>query len=271
MKAGIRTGAVAAIAGALALGAFTAPAAQAADTGITVSRIVVNNGKPIVVGTSGNWEPSLTFRITLPSGYSTADPFAYHADPYLYRGTTAKKGAEAGGIFPAGYTCYEVSSKVADCEGELTIEPLYDLDSNSDATTWKVGVFLRLFKSNGSLKAQEYSATSGRVKVQRKAKVTVNASPEPVKKGKTITVTGRLTRADWVKRKYVGYAGKSAKLQFRAKGSSAYTTVKTVTSSSTGALKTTVKASVDGYWRWTSGATSTTGAATSGADFVDVK
>ncbi|WP_323180883.1 hypothetical protein [Streptomyces sp. NBC_01142] len=107
--------------------------------------------------------------------------------------------------------------------------------------------------------------------MQRWAKVSVNASPEPVTKGKTITVTGSLTRADWVKHTYTGYAGQSVKLQFRKAGSSAYATVKTVNSSSTGALKTTVTASVDGYWRYTFGGTSTTGTATATGDFVDVR
>jgi len=101
--------------------------------------------------------------------------------------------------------------------------------------------------------------------VKRWAKATVNASPEPVTKGKTITVTGSLKRADWVKHTYTGYAGKTVSLQFRKKGGSVYSTVKTAASSSTGALKTTVKASVDGYWRWTFGGSSTSGTATATA------
>lgn len=272
MQAGMRTGAVAVLAGALALGVFTAPTAEAADTGITVSKVVVNAGDPVVVGTSDEKTPSVTFRITLPSGHSTDDPDGYQAEPFLYHGTTAKKGADSGGLYVGGYACYEDGTRAADCEGELTIDPRYDLGSNADATTWKIGVVARLFKSDGNLKAEEYTTASGTVRVERWAKATVNASPEPVKKGSTLTVSGTLTpRADRVKHKYTGFAGKSARLQFRKKGGSAYTTVKTVTSGSTGALRTTVKASADGYWRWVSTATSTTGAATSAADLVDVR
>ncbi|WP_327180293.1 hypothetical protein OG599_14350 [Streptomyces sp. NBC_01335] len=40
---------------------------------------------------------------------------------------------------------------------------------------------------------------------------------------------------------------------------------------STGALKTTVTASADGYWRWTFGGTPTTGTATATGDYVDVR
>ncbi|WP_329540750.1 hypothetical protein [Streptomyces sp. NBC_01358] len=272
MKAAGRTGAVITLAGALALVPITAPTAQAADTGITVSRIVINGGKPVVVGTHDVQEPPVTFRITLPAGYSTADPSGYTAEPFLYHDTTpAKAGAEGGGLYTGSYICYETSSRIADCEGNLRIDPYYRLDSNNDATTWKVAVVARLMKASGQLKAEEYTATSGRVQIKRWAKATVNASPEPVTKGKTLTVTGSLTRADWVKHKYTGVAAGLARLQFCKKGSTVYTTVKSVRSSSTGALKTTVKASVDGYWRWTFGGWDTTGSATSSGDYIDVR
>ncbi|MFD9460575.1 hypothetical protein [Streptomyces sp. NPDC060027] len=271
MNPGRRTGAVAALVGALALSALTAPQAQAASTGITVSNVVVNKGLPIVVGTSDEKEPPVTFDLTLPSGYTVEGPLSWAADPFLYHGTTAAAGADGGGLYMGSYTCFEAAdAHKAHCEGELYIDPRYDLDSNGDATTWKIGLALKLFKSNDQLKAEEYRTAPGTVSVRRWAKATVNASPEPVAKGKTITVTGSLTRADWVKHKYVGYAGVSAKLQFRPKGGSTYSTVKTVTSGSTGALKTTVTASTDGYWRWSFGGTSTTGTATSALDFVDV-
>ncbi|MGW2749218.1 hypothetical protein [Streptomyces sp. NPDC001450] len=100
----------------------------------------------------------------------------------------------------------------------------------------------------------------------------VNASPEPVTKGKTLTVTGKLVRADWeTPGGCHGYAGQKVLLQFRKKGTSAYATVKTVTTDGSGNLKTTVKASVDGDWRYRFAGTPTTASATAGGDFVDVR
>jgi hypothetical protein len=128
----------------------------------------------------------------------------------------------------------------------------------------------RIWK-NGQPKSTEYLTGFGTVRVKRAAKVTVNASPEPVAKGKTLTVAGTITRADWAQHKYTGFGGKSAKLQFRKAGTSTYTTVKIVKANSAGALKTTVTASADGYWRWTFGETDTTGGATAAGDYVDVK
>ena len=263
-----RTGIVAALAGALALGAFAAPAAEAADTGITVSDIVVNKGKPIVIGTTEVKEPSVGFHVQWPSGYSLAD---VEASPYLYHDTTAAKGADNGGLYLGSLTCYEDGSRAADCEGEFYIEPRYDLDSNNDATTWKIGVHAMIWGSDGQPKSEEYLPALGKTQVKRAGKATVNATPEPVTKGKTLTVAGKLTRADWVKQSYTGFGGKSAKLQFRKAGTSTYSTVKIVQADSAGALKTTVTASADGYWRWTYSATTTTGGATSAGDYVDVK
>ncbi|MEU7717467.1 hypothetical protein [Streptomyces tibetensis] len=275
MRTGRRTVAVATLVGALGISVLNAPAAQAADTGITVSDIVINNGKPIVVGTSKVVEPPISFTIALPAGYSTADPSRYDAYPFLYRGSI-KTAADSGENFiqPGGYTCYEIDSKHARCEGELYIDPhpsQEHVDSNSDATTWKVGVSLKLWKADGGLKTGELETRSATAQLKRAAKATTNASPEPVTKGKTITVTGKLTRANWSTKKYDAYSGRTVSLQFRAKGADSYKTLKKATTSSTGGLKTTVTASADGSFRWVYYGNSTTGVATSAADYVDVR
>ncbi|MFD5123113.1 hypothetical protein [Streptomyces sp. NPDC058385] len=84
-------------------------------------------------------------------------------------------------------------------------------------------------------------------------------------------MNGSLTRADWVKHTYTGCGSQYVKLQSRKAGSAAYTTVKTVKASATGALIITVTASVGGIWRWAFGGTSTTGTPVSGGDYVDVR
>ncbi|MQY38180.1 hypothetical protein SRB17_61890 [Streptomyces sp. RB17] len=266
MRAG-RSGSAVVLAGALALGAFAAPPAEAADTGITVSNLVVNKGKPIIVGTSAEVRPDFTYHMSWPSGPQLQDVNAF---PFLYHDTTVAMGADSGGIY-MGYTnCNEDGTHAADCDGELYIEPRYTLDSNNDATTWKIAVSARIWGSDGRLKRQEYLTGFGSVQVKRRAQVTVNASPEPVTKGRTLTVTGRITRADWVKHAYTGFGGKAAKLQFRKAGTSAYSTVKIVPADSAGYLRTTVTASADGYWRWTFGDTTTTSGASAAGDYVDV-
>ncbi|WP_406726751.1 hypothetical protein WJ438_21940 [Streptomyces sp. GD-15H] len=261
----------AALTGALALGVFTAPPAQAADTGIKISNVVVNKGKPIVVGITDVKVPSISYRATAPSGYTHA---AVDTTPFLYHGTTAAKASETdagdGLIQHDLIYCYEDGRYAENCEGGLRIDPRYNLDSNNDATTWKLA-FNAFLSNKDRIESHGYLTGLGSLQVKRAARATVNASPEPVAKNKTLTVTGKLTRADWVRHAYVGYGNKLAKLQFRKAGTSTYTTVKYVRASSTGALKTTVTATTDGYWRWTFGQTSTTGGATAKGDYVDVR
>jgi hypothetical protein len=275
MKPGRRTVTVTTLVGALGLSVLNASAAQAADTGITVSDIVINNGKPIVVGTSKEVEPPISFNIALPSGYTTANPSRWDAYPFLYRGSI-KTAADTGENFiqPGSYTCYEIDSKHARCEGNLYIDPhpsQEHVDSNSDATTWKAGVSLRLWKADGGLKTGELETRSRTAQLKRAAKATADASPEPVSKGKSITVTGKLTRANWSTKRYDAYSGRTVSLQFRAKGTDTFKTVKKATTTSTGGLKATVTSSVDGSYRWVYYGNSATGVATSAADYVDVR
>jgi hypothetical protein len=137
--------------------------------------------------------------------------------------------------------------------------------SNTQAGTWHIAAYA-YGKDRTETAIEKYATT----KVQRASKLTANASPEPVRKGKTVTVTGTLTRANWNTRTWAGYSGQTVKLQYRPKNSSRYTTLKTLTTSSTGKLSTTVKATADGYYRYAFAGTSTTPAATAAGDYVDV-
>jgi hypothetical protein len=94
--------------------------------------------------------------------------------------------------------------------------------------------------------------------------LTTNASPESVIKGKKITIKGTIRR-DGKK-----FKAKTA-LEFSPDDGSGYAKVKSVTSSKSGTLSTTVKASSSGAFRYVYAGSSTTGAATSGGDHIVVK
>ncbi|MDX2542687.1 hypothetical protein ACOT81_18165 [Streptomyces sp. WI04-05B] len=273
-----RTAAVIATAGALALSVLNAPAAQAKDTGIVVSNLVFNKGKPIVVGTSKVSETPLTFNIALPAGYSTDNTGRWRIAPFLYRGSLkdVANGTGENSLWTIPYTCYEQDSQRARCEGTLFIDPhpqMEEADSNSDATKWKIGVHLALFPAgDGPVLAEEFESRSGTVSLRRAAKLSVaDATPEPVAKGKKLTLKSRLTRANWTTKKNDGYAGSAVSLQFRAQGATTFKTLKKVTTNSAGALSTTVTATADGFFRWVYYGNSVTGTATSGQDYIDVR
>ncbi|MFJ5308532.1 hypothetical protein [Streptomyces sp. NPDC088350] len=271
---------VAAVSGALVLSAFAVPAAQAADASsgkaafssatsaaaatlnVTFSNMKVNSGKAVVVGATAKVAVPVTYTLTHAAGLDvSADNFA--SGPLIYRGTSVTSPTNEIISDDPG-TCTAASTTVLNCKATIYIRPTSDL-ANTDAATWKAGglaINADGTKTQGDL---------GSVPVKRLAKLTADATPEPVKKGKTITVTGKLTRANWETNKDAGYASQPVKLQFRKNGSSTYTTVKTIKTSSTGALKTTVKATVDGFFRYSFAGTSTTPAVNATGDYVDVK
>ncbi|GAA1839378.1 hypothetical protein ACFFOM_06600 [Microlunatus capsulatus] len=104
----------------------------------------------------------------------------------------------------------------------------------------------------------------------RAARLTADASPEPVTKGRPVTVKGTLTRANWETLRYAGYTKRAVRLQFKPTGGS-WATVRTTTSGSGGKIATTVTAGRDGCYRFVFPGSATTARATSGADCVDVR
>ncbi|MGP2439129.1 calcium-binding protein [Streptomyces sp. JW3] len=255
----IRTVATA-VTGAVALSALVVPAAQAASTpkdvvlgDTTITKVVVDGDNKVSVGTSAAKTIKVSVTAKDDSGIASAETFSLSGPGYGYL-TTGKP------------TCAKVSSTTATCSATVKVAPKVDYLSNAEAGTWYVDAMI-----NAKDDDFVWEEKAGSFKFQRASQLTVNASPEPVKKGKTVTVTGKLSRANWETLKYAGYSGQSVKLQYRKKSATSYTTVKTVKSSSTGALKTTVKATADGYYRFAFAGTSTTPAVNATGDYLDVR
>ncbi|MEU9411411.1 hypothetical protein AB0E08_37745 [Streptomyces sp. NPDC048281] len=264
--------------GALALAGIAAPAASAATPNLVFSDVTVNKGKAIVVGTTKTVNVPVTYTLTRPADL-VIDNKKTFAAVMLYRGTLKSLGNELDPmVMPTCTTTATTDTTVTEsCTETLPVDPSIDLYEAADATTWKAG---GLYAHLDSTVSDDFLSTESNVaiwgnlttaKVQRAAKLTADASPEPVAKGKTITVKGKLTRADWDSQSYKGYSGQKAVLQFRAADSKTYTNVKGITSGTGGALSTTVKASKSGYYRYVFAGTTTTAAATATGDYIKVK
>ncbi|MGW3160803.1 calcium-binding protein [Streptomyces sp. NPDC001089] len=239
------------------MGAATAHAEDGGSGDITIDKVVVNGGKPVVVGTTNVVSAKVSVTASDNSGIArTTYISAFGPKPNFAQ------------IWDDEITCVKVKATTSTCTGTLTFDPraATGFVDNNAAATWKLGT---LVSANDYDYIHRDAATT--FKVQRHSKLTVNASPEPVKKGKAVTVTGKLSRANWEDNAYHGYTNQSVKLQFRKKGSNTYTTVKTVKSDSTGNLKSTVTASTDGYFRYSFAGTATTPAVNATGDFVDVR
>ncbi|MBC2904579.1 DUF5707 domain-containing protein [Streptomyces cupreus] len=280
---------VAAVSGALALSAVAAPLAQAdsrdaasldrpsvaerfgassaksafstAAVAPTVSNVTVNAGKNLVFGTT----TVKTFNVSLTATHESGIADAYID---LWHGTDVETDVD-GYLGPNedAATCTAVSDTTSTCKLTITGDTYEDLLSNTLAGNWHVTA--GVLANDGEIYWNDYYQTH---KVQRAAKLTVNASPEPVKKGATLTVSGKLSRANWETLTYSGVpSGQSVVLQFRKNGTSTYTNVKGIKTTTGGALKTTVTASTDGYYRFAYAGITSTAAATATGDFVDVQ
>ncbi|PAZ13536.1 hypothetical protein CLM62_24560 [Streptomyces sp. SA15] len=273
--------AVSVLTGALALSTLAAPAAQAADSGtpytLDVSFSNFKIATAIKVGTTNVVSTKVTYTLTHGSDVDiTSDDF--YTDPFLYRGTFGDDSTPE--LYDDDFaTCTATSSTTATCTGSIDIHPADGDLKNAYAGTWKAAAEATDFNgqdpSSGSLDLSKVGYKDqgdlGSTLVQRYSKLTANAGPEPVYKGRTITTTGKLSRANWEDHQYHGYTNQPVKLQFRKAGTSTYTTIKTVYSDSYGNVKATATAQYDGYWRLSYAGSTTTPAVSATGDYVDVR
>ncbi|MFG2113855.1 hypothetical protein ACGFRB_14680 [Streptomyces sp. NPDC048718] len=229
--------------------------AGAAEGGAAFTRVKVNGGKPVVIGVTNEVKAPASFRLTTPDKWKWPAVF-------LYRGNTDERLSHA---FETS-DCIKVGAGVCDIDEMIYFNPSQWPMRNSEAGAWKVAA--EVYFLGGGRDIDDKGMT---VYVKRNSRLSVKASPKPVAKGGTLTVTGKVTRANWETRKYVSYEGRKVSLQFKPAGATSYTSVKTVYANGKGDLKTTVKASKTGTWRWMYGGNTTTGASTSAGDYVVVK
>ncbi|MEV4342649.1 calcium-binding protein [Streptomyces sp. NPDC049590] len=251
---------VAVVSGALALSALAVPAAQAdgSQGDIKITKVVVDGDNKVQLGIHDPVTIKVSVTARDDSGIKgTGGPFQL-------------LGADHGIASSSRPRCAKVSATTSTCTASVKIDPkMYPRDyylTNKSAGAWYVNAWVEANDHD-----YIWGEKAGFFSFQRKARLSVNAAPEPVKKGRTITVTGALTRADWEALKYGGYGARSVKLQFRKAGGKSYTTLRTVKADAEGKLKTTAKATADGYYRFSYAGDSTTGAVNSAADFIDVK
>ncbi|WDV53312.1 calcium-binding protein [Streptomyces coeruleorubidus] len=251
-----------ALIGSLAIAALLAPGAQAdevgnADVGAFQITGGGGTGNDVVLGTTDSRKITVKLTASDDSGISIADFTLYHGSS-LGNADAILKASEQTPVCTADGT-----SSV--CTKHYTIDPRRDLN-NSLAGIWKVAVDVRA-------KDGDYVKSDGHTTffMKRYSKLTANASPEPVAKGGTITVTGKLTRANWDTHDYRGYANQRTSLQFRRPGTDYYESLGYTATNTYGVLNIKVTASADRYWRYNFTGTMTTRGAKATGDFVDVR
>ncbi|MFG3202807.1 hypothetical protein [Streptomyces sp. NPDC048192] len=271
--------AVAAASGALAITALAVPAAQAVtDSGtpytLNAGFSGVSIAKAIKVGSTNKVSVSYSYTLTHGSDVNI-HASDFYTDAFLYHGTYSDTAPELYGDNPA--TCTDVTSTTATCKGSIDIYPTDADPKSADAGTWNVAAEAVAFngqdQQNPDMSKVGFKDQSGlgTTLVQRYSKLTTTVSSTSVYKGKTFTVSGKLSRANWDDNLYHGYTNQPVKLQFRKAGTTTYTTVKTVYTDSSGNLKTSATANYSGYWRYSFAGTTTTPAVSATGVYVGVK
>ncbi|MEU1465081.1 hypothetical protein ABZ467_31225 [Streptomyces sp. NPDC005727] len=247
--------------GAAALTLLTATAAHAEGKGdIRVTAAVVNDGKNIIIGTSQ--------RVTYPIAITIRDNSGVKGLSHV---SVFNKSNGWGFSDWTGTKCVKKSHTTSVCTATMTIAPQWLPDSLPEDVDHAAG----LWQVNARVKANDgdywISDDIAEFKMKRASRLTTDAAPEPVAKGAQLTVSGKLTRANWEHLKYYGFTGQDVKLQFRAAGAAHYRTLKTVRTGDSGKLSAKVTATSAGSWRWHFPGTTTTARVTSAGDAVSLR
>ncbi|WP_017239349.1 hypothetical protein [Streptomyces sp. SS] len=238
----------------LAVATVAPTAAQAATGNMRITKVVVNGGKDIVLTTSAK---PVTVTATISEDSAVTE---------VWLELENRVGSDLNFHAARRATCTAAGS-VKTCTTTLTLDPRGDMIHNGLVGSRNWQAYVQAAARDGDYASGYYPS----VGLRRATALTLDAGPEPVRKGATLTATGRLTVANWNSNTWTSFANQPVQLQFCKSPCTAYTTVKTVTSTSTGSLRTTLAATSDGFWRWQYPAPFWASTSTSAPDYVDVR
>jgi hypothetical protein len=255
------TATAAALSAALAVAALAVPAAGAAqdDSATQFVNIGVNHDLDYTVGVTAAQKRvfSVSATVSDPSGVKSVSFELWHGEDR----------ATADGVIVGAAQCHRINDLTSYCEALLTADPKVNLRSNALAGLWYMTPVAVDGDGNVTRAEGPYFA---RIKRQTYLSQTV-VTPQPVQKGKNLTVKARMTVASWEKNQNVPLIGHQVLLQYRKGTSGPFVTLKKIKTDRNGWATATVKATADGSYRYDFAATSLTPATTGWTDFVDVK
>jgi len=140
--------------------------------------------------------------------------------------------------------------------------------SNADAG--RVDVIVSAYNSDYAQRERVFAGGFTLKRATAFQQRTFNASPEPVRRGAPVTLTGRLLIVNWQTDQYGPWGNRPVNVQFRTPGGS-YQTVATVNTDRNGWVRTTVPAGRTGYWRLHYAGNSAAGRSVTSGDAVEVR
>ncbi|MFE9258365.1 hypothetical protein [Streptomyces sp. NPDC006879] len=254
----------AALSAALALTALSAPIARAdlsRPAAITGGSIV--SGGDLVLGPDSRTTFMVSFTATDDSGIS-----AYSAEANLLGPNGRVLSPDPG----TGPRCKATSATTSICRFFFTVDTGSAQIGNAHAGLYRLwGLAVPNDWDPATGEGLVSRANLATVRIQRRSHLTVDALPEPVLAGRSISVFGRLTFADWDEGGYSGEPGHPVRLVFRTPSSPTYQYVQSLNTLVSGLVATTTVAVEDGWWWLTYPGTEATSWTSSAEDYVDVR
>lgn len=266
IRATVATATAAALSAALAVTALAAPAAGADqdDSASKFSNIDVNHDwQHYTVGVEA------AKRRLIPISTTVTDPSGIKSvSVELRRGDDPEK---PDAVMTASATCHEINEITSWCEALLTADPKINFRSNALAGLWYLS-FTAVDGDGNVTRADGLNDLTSFAWIKRTTYMTqTDATPEPVTKGKNLTVKAQMTVASWEQNKNVPLIGHQVLLQYRKGTSGPFVTLKKIKTDRNGWATATVKATADGAYRYTFEGTKLTLPAAGWTDYVDVK
>lgn len=254
----------AALGSALGLTLLTAPAARAdLSSHAAITGGAIRSGGDVVLGPRERRTFEVSFTATDDSGIR----------PYGAEATLLGPG---GGVLygdpGSGPPCTPVNATTSMCRFTITVDTGSTRIENDNAGVWRLVALATPNDWNPATgEGVVSSGTLATVRIKRRSQLTVDAFPEPVRVGRTLSFLGRLTFADWNGDGYTGSAGHPVRLVFLPATGSRYNYVQDLETSVYGLAVTTAAPDGDGWWWYAYPGTQSTSWAYSAADYVDVQ
>lgn len=250
--------------GALALGLLAAPPAQADlsdPAGITGGTI---HSGALVLGPDQTATFEVSFTARDDSGIDPGNAEANLLGPN-------------GNVIPTvpatpGQPCTPTGSTTATCRFTATVDTGSAAVTSDYAGRWRLwGLAVPNDWNPATGEGLVTRANLDSFSVKRRAQLTADAFPEPVRAGRSMSVLGKLTFADWTAGGYTGTAGHPVRLVFYPSGGPYYDYVQDLETYSGGLVLTTTVPEEDGSWFLAYNGSDTTSWVYSASDWVDVQ
>ncbi|WP_042398652.1 hypothetical protein [Streptacidiphilus carbonis] len=222
------------VSGALAVAGVLVPslAIKQSHGDTRITSVVVNGGRPIVLGPSGDVAFGFSITAEDDSGIGSVDGVGLW-------------GSDYGALRSSAVTCTAKSATVSVCTGTSSVDVTRQQIYDDMAGSWYVQATAH--GRDGDRRTETKAGTFGILKAGRLSSF---GAPRAAPRGATISISGLLERAQWKTQQWAPSPDQTVRLEFCAKGCTTPQTVATVDSDGQGQFTARVRAEHTGTYTW---------------------